>query len=190
MEKPAPQRLKREDWVRAALNVLQDRGMESIKIVKLAQDLNATSGSFYWHFKNLRELLDSVLAYWEITLTDAIVEQAKNFSGSAQERILWLMVSVIEQDAASPDHAISVWARTDPAARAVYERTIQKRFEFAAWMFSEVGFAGEDARLRGRMMVAYLMGESSTHLKAQKNWRQLLRKELEILTAAGKRDGK
>ena len=50
-------RLNREDWIRGALELLSTSGIEKVKIVPLAEKLGVTSGSFYWHFTNRRQLL-------------------------------------------------------------------------------------------------------------------------------------
>jgi hypothetical protein len=92
------------------------------------------------------------------------------------------MLQVIEEDAAICDHAISVWARNDPAAREVFARTLRKRFDFAAWMFKQSGFCDQQAVIRGRLLVAYLMGESAVDLKSDTNWRAMIREQHEVLT--------
>ena len=181
MVQAAPKRLSREDWVRGALVMLEERGIEGIKIVTLAERLGVTSGSFYWHFKNLRDLLDSLLAYWESELTDAVVVSARAFAGPPDRRILHLMEQVIDHNAAVHDHAMSVWARSDATAEETFDRTIQKRFDFARWMFEQAGFSKAQAAVRGRLMVAYLMGESSTSLKSNANWRTIIKREFEVL---------
>ena len=181
MDNRKKQKLGREDWVRGALLVLQERGIEGVKIVVIAERMGVTSGSFYWHFVGLRDLLDCLLDYWEHDLTDAIIAEATAFPGAPEERILNLMRQVIEHDAAVHDHAMSIWARSDPKARTTFERTIAKRFEFAKWMFKEAGFPDRQAAIRGRLMVAYLMGESSTSLKSNDNWQDIIREEFEVL---------
>ncbi len=80
------------------------------------------------------------------------------------------------------DHAISVWARSDPVAKEIFERTLRKRFDFSAWMFKQSGFSDWQARVRGRLMVAYLMGESAADLKSNRNWRAIVREEFKLLT--------
>jgi len=175
------EKLGREDWVRGALIVLQERGIDGVKIVVIAERLGVTSGSFYWHFTGLRDLHDCLLDYWEHDLTDAIIAGARKSPGAPEERILNLMLQVIENDAAVHDHAMSVWARSDSKARTTFERTIEKRFEFARWMFKEAGFPDRQAAIRGRLMVAYLMGESSTSLKSNDNWQDIIRDEFEVL---------
>ncbi len=174
-------RLSRADWVRGALDVLRERGVDGVKIVVIAERMGVTSGSFYWHFKGLQDLLDCLLDYWERELTDAIRDQARSFTGAPEDRILNLMVQVVEEDAAVYDHAISIWARSDPAARKVFERTLQNRFDFAAWMYKQVGFSEKQARIRGRLLVAYLMGESATNLKSEPNWKAEIREKHKLL---------
>lgn len=183
MEKQERRRLSREDWVRESLELLRERGIGGVKIVVIAERLGATSGSFYWHFKNLQELLDCILEYWERELTDAVIEMAKDFDGSPQDRILNLMVQVIEGDAAIYDHAISIWARNEPRAQEVLERTLSKRYDFARWMFQQSGFRGQQARIRGRVLVAYLMGESANDLKSKANWKSEIREIHRLLAS-------
>ncbi|RLK03491.1 hypothetical protein CLV75_2862 [Ruegeria conchae] len=65
--------------------------------------------------------------------------------------------------------------------REAYQRTIGKRFQFAAWMFEQAGFSKEEAKARGRLMVTSLMGDSSTGLKAQGDWEKVIEREHAIL---------
>ena len=183
-------RLSREDWLQETLKLLQHRGLEGVKIVVIAERMGVTSGSFYWHFKNLRDLMDCLLDYWERELTDAVMESAKAFSGPPEGRILNLMLQVIEEDAATYDHAISIWARSDPSAKEVFERTLRTRFDFAAWMFKQCGFSDRQAAIRGRLMVAYLMGETATDLKSDPKWKAAIREKHKILMSRGNRSSK
>ena len=57
------QRLSRDDCLRAALRLCTS-GIDQVKIAPLAADMGVTTGSFYWHFKNRRELLEVLLDYW------------------------------------------------------------------------------------------------------------------------------
>jgi AcrR family transcriptional regulator len=182
MDKQTRQRLSREDWVREALGVLQERGADGVKIVVIAERMGVTSGSFYWHFKDLQDLLDCLLDYWEHELTDAIIELAKSFGGPPKDRILNLMLQVVEEDAAAYDHAILVWARKDPAANEVFSRTLRKRFDFARWMFKQCGFSDWQAKIRGRLMVAYLMGGPATDLKSDANRKAGIRAKHKLMT--------
>ncbi|MDJ0993359.1 MAG: TetR/AcrR family transcriptional regulator [Dinoroseobacter sp.] len=171
----------REDWLAAALKVIHERGVESVKVVALARTLGLTSGSFYWHFKNIQDLLDSVLEYWENHLTSHIIEDARAFEGPPADRILALMKQVVREGAAVPDSSIAVWAKSDAAADAAYKRTIRRRFMFAAWMFRELGLEAEEAAARGRLMVTALMGEAANDIRSDPEWERIIEHQWEIL---------
>lgn len=168
------QTASREDWLLATLDVLRERGIEGVKVVAIAKKLGLTSGSFYWHFKNIQELLDGVLEYWEEIQTGHIIEDALAFKGTPDERIRNLMHQVIAEDASMPDSAVAVWAKSDAGAAVCYKRAMKKRFEFSAWLFEEAGFDHKDAEIRGRMMVMTLMGETTAGLKERSDWEYIL----------------
>jgi len=174
-------RLSREDWLKAAIEEFENHGVDGIKVVVIAERLESTSGSFYWHFKDQPDLLKALLAYWEVEMTDQIIKYSRSYDGPPEKRIIDLMLAVIEQDAANLDHGISVWARRDPNVRQVFDRTTQKRFDHAAWMFRQAGFGRRQAAIRGRLMVAYLMGETSALLKSNPRWKSTVKAEFEVL---------
>jgi AcrR family transcriptional regulator len=59
------QQLDREAWIKAALDILAEKGLDGIRVEVLAKRLRVTKGSFYWHFKDRRDLLDAVLETWK-----------------------------------------------------------------------------------------------------------------------------
>jgi len=62
-------------------------------------------------------------------------------------------------------------------------RVLKKRFAFAAWMFSEAGFSREQAEIRGRMMVTYMMGESTLFPDSMAQRKEFIKLKHAILTA-------
>jgi AcrR family transcriptional regulator len=177
-------RLGREDWIRGALELLNLTGVEGIKIVTLAERLGVTTGSYYWHFKNRRELLDALLGYWEQEMTNAAKIAAQHFEGSPKERIWRLMEQVMTVGMASYDLALWHWSQSDPAAKMVFQRALNTRFSFASWMFQEAGFSKIEAEARGRLMVVYMMGESTLIPDTLDKRRQGLKLKHEILTSS------
>ena len=55
-------RLNRDDVVRAALDLLNEEGMDALSTRKLAQRLGVQSPTLYWHFKSKAALLDAMSA--------------------------------------------------------------------------------------------------------------------------------
>ena len=176
-------RLTRDDWLKSALETMRKTGVDGVKVAPLAARMGVTTGSFYWHFKNRRALLLALLDYWERTMTDAPIKEAKRFEGSAKDRILFLMRSVMVDNLAGHDLPIWHWAQSDVGAGRVFQRAIDKRFAFASWMFSEAGFSKQQAEVRGRMMVVYLMGESTLVSDSVSTRTELIKQKHAILTA-------
>lgn len=151
-------RLNRNDWLLAALDMCEG-GIDKIRVAPLAADIGVTTGSFYWHFKNRGELLNALLEFWEREMTDAAIASANTFSGRPEERIFFVMKNVVENRLARYDLAVWHWAQSDGKAKKVFGRALNKRFAFAARLFSEAGFSKRQAEARGRMMVLYMMSE-------------------------------
>jgi len=81
------------------------------------------------------------------------------------------------------DLPIWQWAPSDTRANRVFKRVLKKRFEFAAWMFSQAGFSREQAEVRGRMMVIYMMGETTLIPESMAKRKELVKLKHAILTA-------
>ena len=177
------ERLSRDDWLQAALETMRNAGIDGVKVAPLASQLGVTTGSFYWHFKNRRELLEALLEFWERTMTYLPLEEARRFEGSPNDRILFLMERVMQDDLAGCDLPIWLWAQSDGGARRAFQRALKKRFEFCAWMFRQAGFSKRQAENRGRMMVVYLMGESALIPESESGQADSIRQKHEILTA-------
>ena len=139
MAKNQSKTLNRNDWLRGALKLLSKSGIESVKIVPLANQLGVTSGSFYWHFEDRPALYAALLNYWEKEMTDRAIEAAKAFKGSPEERVWRLMEQVMDTGMAQYDLAIWHWAQSNKKVKEVFRRTVEKRFSFAAWMFEQAG---------------------------------------------------
>jgi AcrR family transcriptional regulator len=66
-------RLNAQDWADAALIALRSSGAGGVAIEPLARALGATKGSFYWHYRNRKALLEAALGRWEAQETDAVI---------------------------------------------------------------------------------------------------------------------
>ena len=174
--------LAREDWLKAALRLCKG-GIEGVKVAPLAANLGVTTGSFYWHFKNRQELLVALLKYWEHEMTDVAIDTARRYAGSPADRIYYIMETVMVDNLARYDLPIWQWAQSDTIASRVFKRVLKKRFSFAAWMFSEAGFPKKQAEVRGRMMVIYMMGESTLIPDSMAKRKELIKLKHAILTA-------
>ena len=53
-------KLSRETVIRAALDLLNEVGVDGLSTRRLAERLGVQQPALYWHFKNKRELLDAL----------------------------------------------------------------------------------------------------------------------------------
>ncbi|WP_296745723.1 TetR/AcrR family transcriptional regulator [Mesorhizobium sp.] len=112
--------LSREAWVKAACRTLVERGIENVKVLNLAEALNVTRGSFYWHFESREDLLQELIDVWHRTNTSALIEAANARPASLGEWYVNLMRVWLDatQFDVQLDIAMRDWARKD---RAVFE---------------------------------------------------------------------
>ena len=119
------QQVNRDDYFRAAMEVLAARGAGELKIGVLCRSLGVTTGSFYHHFGSLRTFVDLLLAHWEHEQTETYAELA-----AAVEQPE-LAVALLKESAIGLPHraeaAIRAWSHLDPHVAAAQARVDVKR---------------------------------------------------------------
>ena len=118
------------DWLRAARLALLQRGPDGVRVEPLARALGVTKGSFYWHFKDRRGLLEALLREWEEEtqlLTDALKTADPIGALPSVLEELARRNKTSERGESPSDAAIFAWAAVDAhvakrASRAERER--------------------------------------------------------------------
>ncbi len=165
--------LTRESWIIAAIEILTQDGIKSVSILQLAKKLNITRGSFYHHFKNLEDLLESMLEYWSQKWTLNIKKEIDGLTNAPEARILTLIRLIRLNNANFYENAFRAWALHDPKARLTVKNIDEIRLSFLRGLFEEAGFVGIDADNRARLMIHYeicepmLFTEQSKELEEQ-----------------------
>jgi AcrR family transcriptional regulator len=131
----------REDYLRTGLELLAESGPRALTAVRLAAELEATTGSFYWHFKNVAEFRRAVREYWRhVVVPEVIAEALKQAEADGGPAIDKLGPLVWQTGIYRYDDAMRRWAQEDA-------ETANALQEADAW--------------RGRVMTA-MMGNTST----------------------------
>jgi AcrR family transcriptional regulator len=151
----------RGTWIRAASRTLAERGPDGIKVESLARELGLTKGSFYWHFKDRRALLDALLADWRDGRIADIRARTDGPPGGEAARLRALVAAY--GGAPNPrglrlELAMRAWARQDAAAAAAVEAVDSIRVDCAARLFQAAGFSGAEAADRSVLLYACLFG--------------------------------
>jgi AcrR family transcriptional regulator len=141
------------DWIVAGITLLSRGGVDAVRITHLAEALEVTRGSFYWHFKDRQALLDALVGFWRNRYTGALVAAAEG-AQTLSEGILGLFDVWIGLEEFDPrvDAAMRDWARVSGTARAAVEAADKARLDAIADLFLRNGYERTEAGLRARVV--------------------------------------
>jgi len=183
METNKIKRLSRDDWIHGAFKLLGQYGIQNVKIVPLAEYLGATSGSFYWHFKNRDDLLRQLLDYWTQELTEVLTANPEMLALKPKSRLIRTAEMIIDYELACYDMAIRQWALRDAGAARAVKKVNRLRLNYVRKAFSELGFKGEDLEMRTMLFVCYHSWESPMFPEiSRKRRRDQIAQRIELLT--------
>jgi AcrR family transcriptional regulator len=150
-------KLGRQDWLNAALDTFMAKGIEAVKVDAIAKSLQITRGSFYWHFKNLDDLLNAIVQEWQAVNTEDVMHQVEAEGGAPSERLLHLFKIAAEDDDRL-EKAMRIWAIHDIRAAAAIERVDRQRLAYLQHLFLQIGFSPTDAEVRAQVAYSVRLG--------------------------------
>src|SRR5699024_11598730 len=111
---PTVPSLGRVDWLEAAIEQFTKKGINAVRITRLAEQLNVTRGSFYWHFENRSDLLQAIVSFWSQKNAQAVISAVQE-AQEMGEGMLALYSSWLDINCFDPqlDMAMRDWARSD-----------------------------------------------------------------------------
>ena len=155
--------LDRNAWVRSAIAILAEEGVDGLRVETLARTLKVTKGSFYWHFKDRRDLLDGVLTTWKEGRVSDIRTQTQCQPGAEAAALLHTIdvyAAARNRKGIHIEAAVRDWARRDAQAASVVEEVDAERLACACRLFLACGMVDSEARARSVMLYAYVFGVS------------------------------
>lgn len=145
-------RLSADDWARAALAAIREGGVAAVAVEPIAARLGATKGSFYWHFRDRRALLEAALRCWEREQTEAVIDAMETEPDLAR-RLRRLFASALEDRRRDPAEMTLLAAAGDPAVATAMHRVTGRRISYLAQMFTQLGLTPTKAR--SHALIAY-----------------------------------
>ena len=170
----AKRRVSKSDWLEAGLAALATGGVRCVRIDALAKQFGVARSGFYWHFENRDELLGEMLEYWAREFTEVVTENPSIASQPAAERLLAITKMIIDHDLARYDAAVRQWAREDPSVARIARKVFGLRLDFLAATFAELGFEGEEQKMRVRLYHVYQSAEGEAIPRMSKAERRRL----------------
>ena len=147
--------LTREDWIVAAVGALRHGGVDRVRIDVLAHELGVSRGSFYWHFRDRGELLETILTRWEEE-TPWLIGGASAAS-SPRERALQFF-ELANASPYPPDREIFAWARRDADVAQRVERVEAERVAFFEQVLRDAGADEKRAKRLGEILYLSTLG--------------------------------
>jgi AcrR family transcriptional regulator len=149
----------RDAWLATARKHLIQFGIAAVKVERLAKARRVTRGGFYWQFKNLDDLLSTLLADWEVNNSSALLWALRS-QGTPSERFARLVEVLIDEDEYSPayDMAVREWALTSKAARAAVRRVDDRRIDGIKQLMLDAGYEPDEASIRARVTYYHQVG--------------------------------
>jgi AcrR family transcriptional regulator len=153
--------LAREDWIHAARDELIGKGINAVKVGRIARNLRVTRGSFYWHFSSHQELLRALLQLWETSNTRPF-EEALNREGACvgHQEFFSIINLYVEEDTYNPafDTAVRNWACTSKSAASAVRRVDIRRIDILHRVFTDLGYSDPEALVRARITYFHQVG--------------------------------
>lgn len=149
-----------EAWLSAAYTLLTQQGVEAVKVMTLAKQLNVTRTSFYWYFTNRESLLESLIQHWENKNTGNLIMQTEKPADGICEAIFNLFDCWIDNNLfdAQLDLAIRNWARNDASLQIRLDKADERRINAIATMFQRFDYTKAQAQTRSRTIIYTQIG--------------------------------
>lgn len=153
-------KVTRDEWLEAAKSALISNGVDTVKVLPLAAQLDVSRSSFYWYFKNREALLAALLDHWEERNTLSIVRQtalAAPCINTAACNFFRCFIDPALFDRGL-DFAVRSWARQDDAVRLRIDAADAARLQALEAMFGRHGSSNSEAEWRARMIYFMQLG--------------------------------
>jgi AcrR family transcriptional regulator len=152
------ERLDRENWLDAGLASLAEAGLAGIKVPAIAKRLGVTKGSFYWHFRDLADYEDALLAAWEQRHTMEVMRRVDEAGGSALARLRNLLILAFETDSKLA-RAVRQWSANDAHARRAQKRVDHQRLSYLTGLLRDLGWDAKEAAALARWTYWAVIGQ-------------------------------
>ncbi|MBX9465554.1 MAG: TetR/AcrR family transcriptional regulator [Aquamicrobium sp.] len=159
---PRRNTLQPKDWILGAMHALAEGGVDAVSVERIAKQLGASKGSFYWHFADRPALLAAVFDLWEQEGTADLIERAKAVADPV-EGLRGLARDTLDAetngiDVARTEAAIRAWASRDPIIGKRFAKVEDDRTAFLAQQIAALGYDPEIALRLSKIMHLTVVG--------------------------------
>lgn len=160
IEKSSGWRGTREIWLQAAYEALLESGIDSVKIMPLADRLGLSRTSFYGHFTDRDDLLQALITLWQSKNTGNLIRRTEDYAETISEAMLnvfdlWLDPELFDSRL---EFAMRNWAHAEARLARLMVEADEVRVEAFKEMFERFGFEGTYANIRANTVYQTQIG--------------------------------
>jgi len=149
--------LDRDAWIKGAIAILAEHGVERLRVEVLATRLGVTKGSFYWHFESRDALIQAALELWESQEQEQVFGRVDALS-DAKARLTALVSLVASELKAHKIYSELLKAIDHPLVKPVLERVSKRRIDYLTASFRMAGLPRKQALDRALLTYASYVG--------------------------------
>ncbi|MEM6304875.1 MAG: TetR/AcrR family transcriptional regulator [Pseudomonadota bacterium] len=149
-------RLKKADWIGAGLDALADDGFGALAAEPMCRRIGTSKGSFYWHFNDLPDFHQALVAAWQETALEKLA-QTVSLEKAVDHRLRAFGRAML---ADRSETAIRVWARANPTVETALSEVDAQRLSYLKLLLKEAGLANPDF---AHALLAALIGLPQLH---------------------------
>ncbi len=156
-----------EVWLDAAYDALLQGGVDAVKVMPLANRLKLSRTSFYWFFKDRKQLLNGLLDRWNIRTTQPLIAATTEYAHSETEAMLNVIFTFLEGQAfdSAMELAVRSWAQQDESVVARLQQADAERLAALTAMLERWGHDPQDADVRARTIYLVQVGYISMQVQ-------------------------
>jgi AcrR family transcriptional regulator len=149
-------KLTRDDWLNHGMKTLAGEGFGGLKADLLAKSLKVSRGSFYWHFRDLKEFHRALLDEWHKRATQQVIDWLEH-TATGPER-LRLLVRRAWVSTIRTERAVRAWATHSPEIARRLDAVDRQRIEYITSLLQSAGLSPKQARARALFVASAYLG--------------------------------
>lgn len=147
MSNPSDHSTAAQKWIVQGFESLSSDGPHALKAETLSQKMGVTKGSFYWHFNDIQDFHQQMIACWELHATAEIlsITQASHSPTKQLELLAKLPTQHRPEFGNRPvETALRAWGVGNSSAANVMDRIDRQRLEMISEALRELDLTNPD----------------------------------------------
>lgn len=170
----------KDQWTKLGYQLFAEMGIRGLNVEKMSNVLKCNRSSFYWHFRTKKEFIDEVINFWIRTETEQVISKVEQFKTPRERLSAFLEIAFRHEPYLEFIFFLKRYSKKNEKIQVIIDRVDDRRLEFSANLFQDVGYSKKEASVKASIFYKYLIGhhEMIRNKKQPKNYLSFVKKEL------------